>query len=436
MAISPARISAFDILLKIETADGFSSDLTAEQSEGLDDRDRSLSHELVLGSLRRQIYLDRIIALLSNGKKLDAEVRIALRMGLYQLLHLDRVPDYSAINESVDLVARFGKRSAKGFVNAVLRRATRGPVEPDYVDEIDRISVDTSHPRWLVEKWISQFGPDETVKLADANNEKPNVAFRETAINSEGPAGLARWGDNIRQSIYVEGCFFSDQMSTELREAEARSEIYFQDEASQMVAQLITLTQHRRFIDVCASPGSKTSLIAARNMQRLPGAFLVAGDISKNRTRFLKFNCEKQGVGFVNCLRYDAGIDLPFSDNSFDSVLVDAPCSGTGTIRHNPEIRYRIAPADIDRSAARQLKFLHNAARITADGGRLIYSTCSLEIEENENVIQRFLVDDDRFAVIKPDVNGRFVTPQGFARTSPARDEMDGFFIAVLEKRS
>ena len=179
MKISPARTAAFDVLLRIETEKAFSSHLLAAYEENLSTRDRSLCHELTLGILRRQIYLDRLIDQFS-GKRLDAAVRIALRLGLYQIYFLDKIPHHSAINESVNLAQRAKKTSAKGLVNAVLRRATREPVKFDLADEIEQVSVETSHPAWLLEKWVGEFGWEEMARLAVANNRIPETAFRFT----------------------------------------------------------------------------------------------------------------------------------------------------------------------------------------------------------------------------------------------------------------
>ncbi|MBC7900763.1 MAG: 16S rRNA (cytosine(967)-C(5))-methyltransferase RsmB, partial [Saprospiraceae bacterium] len=181
MKISPARIAAFAILLKIEKEKAFSSVLLPQYESDLLPPDRGLCHALTLGILRKQIFLDRLIDQFAKGKKLDPAVRIALRIGLFQLLFLDKVPDYSAINESVNLVQYAKKTSAKGFVNAILRRVTRETIDLAFADDVDRIAVTTSHPRWLVEKWAGQFGVDEAENIAAANNEIPRIAFRISA---------------------------------------------------------------------------------------------------------------------------------------------------------------------------------------------------------------------------------------------------------------
>jgi 16S rRNA (cytosine967-C5)-methyltransferase len=438
MKISPARTAAFDVLIKIETEKAFSSVLLAAFEENLSVRDRGLCHELVLGVLRRQIYLDKILDFFAGGKRLDAAVRVALRIGLYQVLFLDKVPHHSAINESVNLVQRAKKTSAKGFVNALLRRATREEIGLKVLSEIERVSVETSHPEWLLEKWSAEFGWDEAVRLGEANNEIPNAAFRFTGKFKRGDRG-----EGIRESDFVEGCFIAERVDGWLKSAADRGEIYFQDEASQMVAAAVRLNPGGGFLDVCAAPGSKTTMIANRLAtlegtlpnRRVSAFKFVAGDSYWSRVAFLKENCIRQGVGFVNIVQYDAEHSLPFAYEVFDSVLVDAPCTGTGTIRHNPEIRYFLRPEDFAELQGKQLRILKNASKLVTRGGTLIYSTCSLEKEENEDVCEAFLAENEEFGLVKPDLRDRFLTERGFARTYPQRDEMDGFFVAEFRRR-
>lgn len=432
MKISPARAAAFDVLLKIETAGAFSSVLLPGYERNLSQKDRSLCHELTLGALRRQIYLDRIIDELAKRRKLDAEVRVALRIGLYQLLYLDRIPDYSAIYESVGLVQRARKGSAKGLVNAVLRGFARAPVVLEYPDEIERLSVESSHPRWLIEKWISDFSMEEAGELVAANNRAPRPAFRVTA---RGRASLPNLGGEVEKSAVVEGGFLVNKGDEGLNEAARKGQIYFQDEGSQMVGAAASAYPSDKILDVCAAPGSKTTQIAA-NLAEPKGVLIAAGDVRWSRVEFLRDNCRLQGVGFVNVLQYDAEYSLPLAEEAFDAVLVDAPCSGTGTIRSNPEIRYFLKPEDFAELSSKQLRILKNASKTVRRGGRLLYSTCSLESEENEQVVRRFLKDSGRFRVIPPFVPERFFTPDGFARTFPHRDSMDGFFIAAFERAS
>lgn len=415
MKISPARMASFEILTRMESEKAFSSALLPVFEETLSKIDRALCHELTLGTLRNQIYLDQIIKNFVT-KKLDLEVRIALRLAIYQLYFLDRIPAYSAINESVNLVQIAKKTSAKGLVNAVLRKISQKKIALEFADQIEKISVENSHPRWLIEKWIEQFGIEETEKLAIANNQTPEMEFRWTAKTT----------DAIKESVNREDV---ENRGGFLRDLAENGKIYFQDKASQMVAEVVELQQNERFMDMCCAPASKLSMIATQNQERN----VFGGDFYFQRLRIAKKTCQNQGLKNVQLLQYDAENELPFADSSFDVVLVDAPCSGTGTIRHNPEIRYFLQPHDFAELSSKQLKILINASKLIKQGGRLIYSTCSLEVEENEQVIERFLRENPNFEIVKPNLSEEFLTEKGCARIFPQRDKMDGFFIAILK---
>ena len=419
MKISPARVAAFQILTKIETEKAFSSALLPVYEEKLEVKDRALCHELTLGTLRKQIYLDRIIENLTGGKKLDTVVKIILRLALYQLIFLDKIPAHAAINDAVNLTQKAKKTSAKRFVNAILRRFTREHIEPVYTDEVDKLAVETSHPRWLIEKWIKDFGIEETARLATANNETPRLSFRLTAKSSEA----------IEKSLAQKNV---ENEKKYLLELAGNGKIYFQDEASQIVGEAVQLKENESFFDVCAAPGSKTTQIANRRSEI--GNLIAAGDLHWPRVKILQENCRRQGVKGVNILQYDAAAALPFADESFDVVLVDAPCTGTGTLRHNPEIRYFLDEKDFAELSGKQLKILRGASKLVKRGGKLVYSTCSMEKEENEEVIGKFLEEGEDFRPLQPNVPEMFMTREGFARTFPQRDKMDGFFVAVFEK--
>lgn len=433
MKISPARRAAFDVLLTVEKECAFTSVLLPDIERELSGPDRGLCHELVLGTLRNRLLLDRYIELFTDGRRLDPEVRIALELGLFQLYFLERVPQHAAVNESVELVQRSRKSSARGLVNAVLRKASRsGPPELTYVDELERTSVETSHPLRLLERWVRQFGLADAMSLAAANNSPPPVTFRRTLRGSGKPLS-----PDFKESDLVTGCYFADRFDDDLRSMAESGDIYFQDAASQVVAGAVPLRAGGSFLDVCAAPGGKTTQIAGRAMRQAGNdcqPFVIAGDVTRRRVELLKSICERHGAGFVEIVRYDAEGGLPFADGAFDSVLVDAPCTGTGTIRHNPEIRYFITVEEIRRMQQIQTAILSNAAKAVAPGGTLIYSTCSLEAEENEDVCDEFLAASSGFRKVRPAVPERFLTGDGFARTFPHRDGMDGFFIATFER--
>ena len=421
MNISPARIAAFEILSKIESEKAYSSVLLPIYEEKLETQDRALCHELTLGTLRKQIYLDRLIEKLTSEKKLDSAVRIILRIALYQLIFLDKIPAHAAINDAVNLVQKAGKSSAKGFVNAVLRRFTREKIELNFVDQIEKVAVETSHPRWLIEKWIQQFGLTQTELLAAANNETPKLDFRLTAKTSQA----------VEQSLQRENI---ENEKNYLRELAANGKIYFQDKGSQMIAEAVDLQRGESFLDVCCAPASKFSMINYL-IGGAPQTLFVGGDLYLSRLKIANQNCARTGAKNCQTLVYDAAQTLPFAAESFAVILLDAPCSGTGTIRHNPEIRYFLDKSDFRQLAHKQLQILKNASKVLKRGGRLIYSTCSLEVEENEQVVERFLVAEPEFQTARLKLPQHLLTETGFARTFPQRDKTDGFFVALLEKQ-
>lgn len=441
MKISQARTGAFDILARIDGENAFSSILLPQVTARLSDADRSLCYELVLGSLRRQIYLDAVISHFAGEKKLDPEVRTALRLGLFQIIFLDRVPAHAAINESVNLVLRSRKRSARGFVNAILRKASAGVPELKFEDPVGEICVMTSHPRWLVSKWVAEFGFEAASAICNANNKPVSPAFRLTsryfkefgrskATIEKICSDLGLKFGSIRESGLVADCYFADEDRKQLRLAAEKGYVYFQDAGSQLVANAVQIRPGRSLLDLCASPGGKVTKIASE--VEMSDFIFVAADVSTSRVSNLKANCINQGLESVNVLQLDATRELPFSGGSFDAVLVDAPCTGTGTIRHNPEIRYRVNSEDIHAKQEKQRRILENASKAVKVGGSLMYATCSLEREENEGVVSSFLTGNKTFALRKPSAPGRFIQESGYLRTFPSDFEGDGFFMATF----
>lgn len=439
-AVSPARLAAFNILRRVEEEGAFASVLLAAVDEEMRAEDRALCYELVMGCLRWQLWLDKLIEHYAGraAEGLDAPVRRALRLGLYQLRFLTRIPASAVVNESVNLAYAARVRSAAPFVNAVLRRATR---EPDYepsasiTEPLARISIETSHPVWLIERWAKAFGLDEATRLAHANNEAPPVAFRLTGVRpgAEVLEELKADGAALVPSTVAPDAWRIEGAGARLRELARRGEVYLQDEASQLVAHVLDAQDGERVLDACAAPGSKTTHIASLSPNL---KLLVAGDIHAHRLRTVRETCARLSIKLVQLAAYDATAAVPFVERAFDRVLVDAPCTGTGTLRRNPEIRWRISPRDVRELAARQQRILKNAARMVATGGRLVYSTCSVEPEENEAVVAAFLRESDDFRPLPLNVPAALQSEQGTrARTWPQRDGADGFFIVAFERR-
>ena len=450
MPLSPARRAAFEILRRVEEESAYASALLATVDERLRDDDRGLCHELVLGVLRRQLWLDRALEHFASRRleRVDLPVRLALRLGLYQLRFLSRIPPSAAVNESVNLVRAAGLRSAGSFTNAVLRRATREPAyDPagDISDPVEKLAIETSHPIWLIERWANAFGFAEAAALARANNEPAPVAFRLTAkaIENDGMAEkiisqMTTAGVELRRSKIAPNSWrVIGPKSTLVRSLTSDGLIYLQDEASQLVAHLLDAQSGDRVLDVCAAPGSKTTHIRAR----APRAMIVANEIYEHRSRILRELAAAQGNDSIQLVVADATVDLPFATASFDRVLVDAPCSGTGTLRRNPEIRWHLNASDIAELSAKQKRILARAAQMVRPGGILLYSTCSLERDENEAVAEDFLNEHGGFDQLGltrariPDAPADLLTVSGTVRTWPHRHDVDGFFMITFQSR-
>jgi 16S rRNA (cytosine967-C5)-methyltransferase len=429
--VSLARLDAFEILQRVDEG-AYSSVLLANLD--LKSEDRALCHELVLGVLRRRIFLDALIEHYAsrNVSKIDSAVLQSLRLGFYQLRFLTRIPESAAVNESVNLVYRARVSSAAGFVNAVLRRAVREKdLDPtaNVKNDFERIALQTSHPVWLIEKWIGDFGIEETGKLANANNEATPIAFR---LTNKGDESLFQNINPIASEI-APNAWRVEKTNSFLQQLSSDGKIYFQDEASQLVAYILDAQENDSVLDVCAAPGSKTTHISTLQpkLKRL-----VACDVHEHRLNVIKELAAKTGVEKLGTIKLDATEDLPFADEEFDRVLVDAPCSGTGTLRRNPEIRYRITADDIAKLAEKQKRILAKAARVVKVGGRLVYSTCSVEKEENEFVVKDFLMKNNAFKIVPAGFDARLLCENGTIRTFPHKHGTDGFFIAVFERKA
>jgi 16S rRNA (cytosine967-C5)-methyltransferase len=459
MPISQARTIAFDVLLRVAKQDAYADDvLRAELNESVKTEDAGLATELSLGVLRWQRLLDFVIDryLKTSAGTADIEVRIALRLGVYQLLFLDRVPARAAVHESVELVKRARKRSAATLVNAILRKAAKetlpGNSTADAVARLfptdlpfaDRIGISYSHPTWLVERWIRIYGEDRTRSLVQANNRVPALSgyLFDTQRREEATASFERTGCRIQPGRLLRDAWDFEGGNPGASEAVCCGWVAIQDEASQAVACLVAADPGNSVLDLCAAPGGKTLLLA-----RAVGAqgHVVAADLHEHRARAMRERFERAGVRNVETHVLDGEQPLPF-ECAFDRILVDVPCSGTGTLARHPEIRWKLHAEDLSDLHDRQVRLLRNALPRLAPGGRLVYSTCSLEPEENEFVVREVLgALGDTFQVADPrniiesslqkSVRAESVTSaDGFFRTFPPEHGTDGFFAAVIER--
>lgn len=442
--VSPARRASFEVLRRVEEEGAFAAPLLANLPEALSPEDRGLAYELTLGVLRRQFWLDRTVEHFSGRKtgRLDTVVRLALRLGLFQLRFLARVPAHAAVNESVQLAHANGFRSAASFINAVLRRATR---EPDFdpaaavEDPLERIAVETSHPPKLIRRWAAAFGVEETANFARANNDSAPASFRVNHLKSDPDSLIEKLraeGLSITPSHVAPGAWRVEGgggASAAVRRLATEGLVYMQDEASQLVAHVVGARPGERVLDACAAPGSKTTHVAGLTGDR---ALIVAGDLHAHRLRIVAETCERLDVKGVSLVALNAEATLPFADETFDRALVDAPCTGTGTLRHNPEIRWRLSLDSFRELSAVQGRILSEAARVVRRGGRLVYSTCSVEREENEGVVAAFLQTHTDFKQVEATpAPSNILLSDGAARTWTHRDDVDGFYVAAMEKQ-
>jgi 16S rRNA (cytosine967-C5)-methyltransferase len=449
MPVSPARAAAFDILLSVERESSYASDLLHSPAhERLSTPDHALATELVMGVLRWRSRLDADIATASSQRlaKLDLEILIALRLAIYQFVWLDRIPQRAALHESVELVKRARKRSAAPFVNAILRKLSAVPLSRGTPGQVEPASAETlarsfAHPPWLVERWGHEYGLSAAHQICQYNQAIPTTAIRlrtptaEEQLNREeialSPGGLLASARRVQAGDVTKTQPFRT------------GQIVIQDEASQLVAALVG--NGSNILDCCAAPGGKTLALADRN----PAAAITAVELHSHRTRLLQKLLHAHAllsltrIQIVNADAQHLPISLPF-----DRVLADVPCSGTGTLARNPEIKWRLTIDDLAELHERQAAILRSALSQVAPAGRLIYSTCSLEKEENENVVEQALSANHSFRLLdcrteldRLKTTGELTWPDPasltrgpYLRTLPGVHPCDGFFAAILER--
>jgi 16S rRNA (cytosine967-C5)-methyltransferase len=450
--IAPARSAAFQILLAVTSVDMHSDELLrSPEVDALAIQDRALTTTLVLGTLRWQIKLDaQIRALLARpDTKLTPPVETALRLGAYQLLHLDRIPAYAAIGESVELAKQAGETFAAGMVNAILRKIARLPRPSPAAAPGNpaRLAEAYAHPAWMVARWVRAYGLSAAAAICEFDQEPAAVFVRlldpevEQSLSDEGvelapgefltAARRVVSGDIVRSAAFRSG------------------RVRIQEEGSQLVAELAGLGS--RILDTCAAPGGKTAILAERN----PEATITAWDVSRKRLDAMRRQFASAPASAGERIRFevrDAAATKPQPE--YDLILCDVPCTGTGTIGRNPEIRFRINESGITRQHERQVKILSAALAGLAPEGRLLYSTCSLEPEENEAVVAECLAANPQFAlrpleeeitrlsaegIVSAEGAERLQTTafvNGCLRTIPGVHGCDGFFAASLVRKS
>ncbi|MBM3819541.1 MAG: 16S rRNA (cytosine(967)-C(5))-methyltransferase RsmB [Acidimicrobiia bacterium] len=461
---APARTAAFHALRAIAANRADLPAALAHSRQRLsDERDRALAAEIVTGTLRWQRSLDFLIEHFAKRplRKLDSDVVTILRLSLYQLMHLDRVPAAAVVDDAVDMTRGARKGSAAGFVNAVLRATLRQrnrlpfPARPGdsakrhsdsakrHSDSAKRdaqlayLGVTLSHPEWLVARWLDRHGFEAAERWTQFNNETPRLTLRANTLRTgrEGVAvALAADGIGTEPTRWAPDGLVVTEGNPLRRPLEGA--FFVQDEASQLVPLTLAVTAGQTVLDLCASPGGKTTAIAA---QMGDTGLVIASDVRSKRMALLRETVRQSGARAIRVVQVPASGALPFS-GTFDRVLVDAPCSGLGTIRRDPDIRWRRTEADLPALARDQRTLLARAAAVVSPGGRLVYATCSSEPEENEAVVDAFLAEHADFTLA--DLRGDdaaplapFIDARGMMRTVPFEHGLEAFFAAAVIRR-
>jgi 16S rRNA (cytosine967-C5)-methyltransferase len=441
------RRAAFDILVRIQKERSFADILIDHElsKEIIKGADRGLLTELVYGVLRRQGTLDHIIGQFSTQRpeKLELYVLLLLRLGLYQSFFLDRVPVSAAVNETVKLAKDLAPRAA-GFINAVLRSADRGRDQITYPDRnetpVQYLAVRYSHPAWLAAQWYEQLGIDEAEALAAAMAEPPPLTVRTNTLRitrDQLMEQLNREGVTCTPTTWSPDGIRLNHSGSVTRLPSFNAGLFtVQDESSQLAPLFLDPRKGERALDACAAPGGKTTQIA-----QLMGdsGEIFACDVGSKKLRLIKETCDRLGIASVRTFTMDATApSQAIKDLRFQRILVDAPCSGLGVIRRNPEGKWWKLPSDLPPLATTQLAILENLSGYLEPDGRLLYATCSTSRVENEDVVEAFLKRHPEFEV--EDLRELFpsfaplITDRGFFRSWPHRDGMDGFFAARLKK--
>jgi 16S rRNA (cytosine967-C5)-methyltransferase len=456
MAVSPARAAAFEILLRVEREQSYAGELLhSARSAKLSSADHGLATELVMGVLRWRALLDQRLARSSSKKlaRLDDEVLAALRLGAYQLQFLSRIPARAAIFESVELVKAARKSSAASFVNAVLRKVAGAASESGSLSAVEEVfatihnsadpmtlAQNAAHPEWLVERWAECYGLEVARQICVDDEHAPATSIY--IYDGQSVEELVEAGIELSPGRLLSAARTVLSGDVTRTRAYQQGHIAIQNEGSQLIALLVG--RGEAILDCCAAPGGKTALLAQRN----PRATILASELHPHRARLLRGLARQPNIRVVAA---DAR-QLPFS-TAFDHILVDAPCSGTGTLARNPEIKWRLTPRDLEDLQARQIAILKSTLARLKAGGRLVYSTCSLEREESEAVVEAALADASEFCITdcrgeleRLRESGELSAALGasgiesllagpYLRTIPGVHPCDGFFAAIVERK-
>jgi 16S rRNA (cytosine967-C5)-methyltransferase len=445
------RAICLDILDRIEGADVHPDRLLTDSFKRyryLTSLDRAFLTELTYGVIRWRGRLDWVVQQFSKipFEKIEPGTLNILRLGLYQILFLSRTPSSAAVNESVELAKRIRGKGGAGFVNAVLRSSIRQKDEIRYPDIAEdpalHISVVHSHPLWLVQRWVKEMGVEEALNICAFNNQIPSLTLRVNTLKTNRQNLVEKLKEEelkpLPTTYSKEGIVLQDPPPTSELPFLKEGLYIIQDEASQLVTSILDPKPGERILDACAAPGGKTTHMAQRMKNQ---GEIYALDLSKGKLDLIEEMCQRLGVGIVKTTKGDAAKPLPILQGlKFDRILADVPCSGFGTLRRNPDLKWKRGEKDIMRLSELQSSILRDLSVYVKEGGILVYSTCTVFHEEDEDVVEKFLGGHPEFQIDRIDKvlpeKWRPLVQNGYFKTFPPPDEMDGFFVARLRKES
>lgn len=437
-----AREAAFKILCDIEIDKNYSNMAINKifKNEKINDKDKGLATELVYGVIENRKYLDFIINKLSKikVKKMSSFVKIILRMGTYQILFLDSIEDYAAVNETVKLASKYDGKS-KGFVNAILRNEIRQKRTIKYIDiedPIRRLAVKYSYQQWIVEDWVKSFGIEFAEELLEALNERPDLYVRTNTLKTDRDSLLKEFekeGIKAHKALFPEEAIMVENFKG-IENSRLYKEGLFtvQDISSMLVAKVVAPKEGDMVLDVCSAPGGKSTHMA--ELMKNTGK-IVSRDVFEHKIKVIKAAAKRLGIKNIEAEEFDAANLDENSIEKFDCVLTDVPCSGLGIIRRKPEIKYKAKEELVDLPKI-QSKILENASKYVKINGTLVYSTCTVQDCENIEVVEKFLKENPNYELVP--IEGINVDPdeqeKGYIKIYPNVHGMDGFFIAKMKR--
>ncbi|MGG0668969.1 16S rRNA (cytosine(967)-C(5))-methyltransferase RsmB [Lederbergia citrisecunda] len=436
------RDAALTILMEINQNQAYSNLLLNRtiKKYAIDPKDRGLLTELTYGTLQHRLTLEYYLKPFVKGK-LDPWVRELLYLSIYQIVYLTKIPPHAVVHEAVEIAKRRGHKGIAATVNGILRSILRNGVRPieDIEDEIERMSVETSHPAWLIERWMKQFGKEEALAMAHENNHPARMTARVNSLKAtveEAVAALAKEGIEASKGEVIPGSIQASSGSLANTDAFMEGLLTIQDESSMLPVLALDVKPDMKVLDMCAAPGGKTTFIAEKMNDE---GEIYAHDLHEHKLALIESNANRLGIQSIRTKSGDSReLESVYGPASFDRILVDAPCSGLGVIRRKPEIKYTKTEKDLESLMGIQEQLLDTAYRLVKNDGIIVYSTCTIEYDENEGMARRFLDKHPDMEMAPLDAladNDSLAIKDNMLQVLPQHFGSDGFFVAAFRKR-